>query len=431
LASAALAAGSLALAPAASGAGCAPKPESPVGYQVSAVGADRIEPPATTPPIAILDSGIGDVPELAGRVRPGLNVVTGGQNVNDLDGHGTAVATIAAGQAGGVRGVSPSSPVIPIKILDARGETSAPDVIAGIDAAVSRGAKVNNISAAAPAGKPTADDRRVLTAVERAVSKGVVVVAPSGNEGKPGIDIPAIYPHVLAVGATDESGVAAPFSNTGSGLDLVAPGANISTAAPSFICSTGYALMTGTSFAVPAVAGAAALVQAARPELDATQTADVLRLARGTTWSRALGFGLLDVPAAIAAPAPPAQPTEVDDDVYWVKRAPVRLSAARRRATIDSAVAIHTDPADVYRLKLRRGDRLSAAVRAQGASLRLGLWRAQTGSFDITDGKTEHRIAAGSRLRGVRIRRGGVYYVSVSAVKTLPQGARYSLTLSR
>lgn len=428
---AAFAGGALALAPAALAAECAPKPGSPAGYQVTAVGADRVDAPATTPPIAILDSGIGEVPELAGRVQPGINVATGGQNVNDIDGHGTAVATVAAGQAGGVRGISPTSPVIPIKILDIRGETSADDVVAGIDGAVARGAKVINISAAATAAAPTTDDRKVLTAIERAVSKGVVVVAPSGNEGRSGIDIPAIYPHVLAVGATDESGLAADFSNTGLGLDFVAPGANIITAAPSFICSTGYQLVNGTSFAAPAASGAAALVQAARPELDATQVTDVLRLARGTAWSATLGFGLLDVPAALAAPAPPSQPTEVDDDVYWVKRAPLRLSSSRRKATVASAVATHTDPADVYRVKLRRGDRLSATMKAAGTSLRLSLWDSKTASFEITSGRRTHRVASGTRLRRVRIKESGVYYVAVGVGSTTPQGVPYTLALTR
>jgi subtilisin family serine protease len=422
----------LVAAPTALATECAPRPDTPVGYALTAVGADRVQPPATTPPIAVLDSGIGQVPELDGRVQPGVNVVTGGQNTTDTDGHGTAVATIAAGAAGAVRGVSPTSPVIPVKILDARGESTAAEVVAGIDAAVARGARVINISAAGPAGPMTADDRQVLTAIERAVSRRVVVVAPSGNEGKPGLDIPAIYPHVVAVGASDESGVAAPFSNTGSGLDLVAPGSNITTAAPSFICSTGYSLVSGTSFSAPAVAGAAALLLAAQPSLDATQVTDALRL-RGTSpaWSPDMGFGTLDVPAVLAAPAPPPQPREVDDDVYWVKGSKPQLTAGRRSASIAGRVAAHTDPADVYRLQLRAGDRFKASVKAPGAKLVLGLWDAKTGSFDITGGRRAHRIAAGTKLASVRIRKSAAYYVSVSVKSTPPAGAAYALSLSR
>src|SRR5436309_1727805 len=71
---------------------CAPQPDNPVGYQVTAVHADQVAPRSTTPPIAVLDSGVGNVPELKGRVRNGFNVTTGGRATGDSDGHGTEVA---------------------------------------------------------------------------------------------------------------------------------------------------------------------------------------------------------------------------------------------------------------------------------------------------------------------------------------------------
>src|SRR5260221_1280051 len=57
---------------------CAPKPDNPVGYQVTAVHADAVAPPQTTPPIAVLDSGVAAVPELEGRLRPGADLTTAG-----------------------------------------------------------------------------------------------------------------------------------------------------------------------------------------------------------------------------------------------------------------------------------------------------------------------------------------------------------------
>jgi subtilisin family serine protease len=417
----------------ADGVQCTDKPDSPNGYAVTAVGADRAQTPGTTPPIAILDSGVAQVPELAGRIRTGFNVSSGGQATPDNDGHGTAVATIAAGQAGGVRGVSPTSPVIPIKTLNARGETSADDVVRGIAEAIKRGAKVINISAAGPVGPLTADDRNVMTAIESAVSKRIVVVAPAGNEGVGSLDVPASYPHVVAVGATDASGLRSSFSNTGSGLDLVAPGDSVVTASPTFICSSGYVLVSGTSFSAPAVSGAAALLQAANPKLDASQVADMVRLhASGSSppvWNADLGFGLLNIPSVLAAPIPRAQPTEVDDDVFWVKRRPFQLSPRRPRVTIRGRVAPRVDPADVYRVQLLAGETITAV--ASPAAVGVSLWSPKTGSFEITSGGRASLVRrAKGRLTGVRAVKGGTYYVAVTPAGE-PAGTDYTLVLSR
>jgi subtilisin family serine protease len=420
---AALVAAALAAPASASAADCAPQPSNPVGYQVTAVHADQVQLPAATPPIAILDSGVANVPELSGRIRAGADVTTGGQNTRDTDGHGTAVATVAAGQAGGVRGISPTSPIIPIKIFNARGESTAEWVVEGVAEAISRGAGVINISAAGDiTGTDPVVNRAVENAFNEAVTSGIPVIAPSGNEGAPKLDIPASYAHVIAVGATDESNLVADFSNTGAGLDLAAPGASITSAAPQFLCSTGYAIVSGTSFSAPAVAGAAALLLAQHPGLDPTQLTDMLRLhgprEPAPAWGPGLGFGLLDVPAVLAAPVPPADAPEVDDDVTWAKRHPPVLTTSTRSRAIAARVATHTDPADTFRLRLRKGDRLRAVLKATGARLALSL-------------SNGHRvIARGNPLR-TRVKKSGTYYVSVAVRTTPPAGVDYTLALRR
>jgi hypothetical protein len=411
-----------AVAPAAL-AECAPRPDGPLGYQLTAIHADQVEPPATTPPIAILDSGVAAVPELAGRLRSGVNVVDGSQDTTDADGHGTAVASVAAAAAAGVRGVAPTSPVIPIKILNARGETGAQDVITGIDRAVALGARVINISAAAVAeGAESAADVAVKNAIWRAVTAGALVVAPTGNEGIRTIDIPSRYAHVLAVGATDESNARAYFSNTGSGTDLVAPGVNITAAAPTSVCPSGYQLVTGTSFAAPAVAGAAALLLGLHPQLDPTQVVDILRL-RGLTspaprWSPELGFGLLDVPTVLAAPVPPGDQPEVDDTIEWAKRHPAVLNSSQRIRTLTGRLAPHTDPADVLRVSLTRGDRLRVSAQAAGARMTVAM----------SDGR--QTLARAARFTQ-GIPRTGMYYLTVKATGAAPAGITYSLRLLR
>src|SRR3954453_11091050 len=68
---------------------CAPRPEKSTSYAVTAIRADQSEPPQTTPPVAVLDTGVAAVPELAGRLRTGANELNGTQDTADTDGHGT------------------------------------------------------------------------------------------------------------------------------------------------------------------------------------------------------------------------------------------------------------------------------------------------------------------------------------------------------
>ena len=403
---------------------CADRPDATASYGVTTVHADQVQVPATTPPIAVLDTGIADVPELRGRIRAGYNVTNDSPNTNDIDGHGTAVASIAAATAGGLRGISPTSPVIPIKVFDDRGESAPEDLVAAIQRAISLKAGVINISASALPSDIDAESAKTLKyAINAAVSLGIPVVAASGNEGAGTLDIPAAYPHVIAVGATDVSGAPASFSNSGGGLDLVAPGEEIAVAAPSALCSTGYGTVTGTSFAAPAVAGTAALLLAKDPNLDVGQIADILRL-RGIrnpapAWSLERGFGMLDVAASLNAPVPSADQPEVNDDIGWAKLQPAVLSGTKRSRTVFARIAPHLDPVDVYRMKLKKGERLQVSLKAPaGVKLRL--------SFG-----TKSLARRKSPRFSERIRAAGTYYVGVSIQKSPDAGAGYILSLSR
>ena len=403
---------------------CADKPDNPAGYAVTAVHADAVQAPGTTPAIAVLDTGVASVPELAGRLKPGFNVANGTTTTNDIDGHGTAAASIAAAAAGGVRGVSPSSPILPIKIFDDRGIAGPEELVAGIAKAVDANAGVINLSLEAlPSDVDPAGAAEIKDAINAAVSLGIPVVAASGNEGAPGLDVPAAYPHVIAVGATDLSGEVAPFSNTGSGLDLVAPGAQIVTAAPSVLCSQGYGVVSGTSFSAPAVAGAAALLLQKHRDLDAGQVADMLRFrglrAQAPAWSIDRGFGLLDVAAALDAPVPPADAPEVNDDIEWAKLQPGVLTPSRRSRKLTAQMSPRMDPADVYRMRLKKGDRFSARVKLPGgATARLGF------------GSSKLAYVRGTSVTK-KIKRSGTYFVGLTLGKTPDAGISYSLTLKR
>jgi hypothetical protein len=232
--------------------------------------------------------------------------------------------------------------------------------------------------------------------------------------------IPAAYPHVIAVGGTDSSGAAAPFSNSGRGLDMVAPGDSVIVAAPGFLCSAGYGLVSGTSFAAPAVAGAAALLLQAHPDLDVGQLTDMLRLRGGQpAWTPETGFGLLDVPASLRAPVPAPDQPEVNDDIKWAKLQSAVLTTTRRSRTFSARLAPHTDPADVYRIKLRKRDRLHVGLRGYAGA-----------GFRLSFGSKSLRAIRGSSFTRT-IKTSGTYFVGVKLLESPDAGTTYKLSLKR
>jgi subtilisin family serine protease len=190
--------------------------------------------------VAVIDTG-ADIthPELSGRVVYQESVLGGivtTTDMHDNDGHGTDVAGIigaAGNNAVGFAGVAYSAPLMIFKIFpdpppggceadstDVRCSASGADVALAIRDAVSKGAKVINLSLGSP-DPDTAEEQ----AVAGAIAGGVVVVAAAGNEGSNTLDYPAADPGVLAVGAS-----ALNDSNTASITDKVAAYSNYSVA---------------------------------------------------------------------------------------------------------------------------------------------------------------------------------------------------------
>jgi type VII secretion-associated serine protease mycosin len=244
--------------------------------------------------VAVLDTGLDmDHPAFEGRIVKPYNAVDGGTDVTDTQGHGTHVAGIVAGSWGlkdGAGGVARDAQVMPVKVFRKDGKAEPATIAKGIRYAADNGAKVINMSlGGTEAGMKKAglweQMPELKAAIAYAQSKGVVVVAASGNDGRDDISNyhPASLPDVLTVGAVTHAHKRASFSNGGAELELIAPGVDILSAIPGEGAT--YKKLQGTSMAAPYVSGAAALVIAQHPDWSAKQVMEHLTRAvddRGT-----------------------------------------------------------------------------------------------------------------------------------------------------
>jgi hypothetical protein len=430
--------------------GCQDRPDPPYRAIAAATNAELADVGGPTKPIAILDTGVDpNVQELAGRVLADANVV-GGFTVPDQDGHGTEVAAVAAGALGAMRGVSPTSPVFSVRIFNSTGDSSSDVVVKGITAAVAAGAGVINISAAGAIADATPTDNRVLTvAIAQAFNAGVMVVAPSGNEGKTQADAPGAYPHVLTVGSGTSAGGRDLFSNSGPWVDLLSLGSDVIVPTPASICTSGYAKVKGTSFAAPAVAGAAAMIQTAKPGIKPQQLYDLIRHAAADVgvsgWDADTGFGFLDVADNITAATPPAVGNEVDDDISFAKLKPVVNLKLGKARILKDAVSAAKDNTDVFRIKLKKGELISANIttKVTDALFSVSLYDRTAGEMDLTNDVTKHVLRDSGGLSATpfinkRVKKAGTYYIAVETPDTLqddtdniPPEQAYNLKLKR
>lgn len=169
--------------------------------------------------VAVLDTGVTQHPALEESRVTHIDLVNDGEAPN---GHGTAMASLIAGQDESDGGVAPASQILDIRVADTKGESTTALVAEGIMRAVDEGAKVINISLGT-----TGDSSVLRLAVEYAQERGVVVVAAAGNEQQTNLAYPAGYDGVISVAAVDAYGNQAFFSNSGETLTVSAPGVGI------------------------------------------------------------------------------------------------------------------------------------------------------------------------------------------------------------
>ncbi len=219
--------------------------------------------------VAILDTGVAFDPTFqTGQLRTidiGMGTTPGG---GAEDGHGTAVAALAAGNAEGAQGIAGAANILSIRVTDDSGLSDIFTLSQGILAATDAGAQVINISLGGY------DTNSVLAAaIGHATGAGIAIVASAGNDQLAGLTWPAADPRVISVGAVDGTGQQVTFSNSGPQLTLSAPGYGVPTA----WLDSQRILMDGTSASAPLVAGTIAAVISQNPTLSGTDAAAIVQ----------------------------------------------------------------------------------------------------------------------------------------------------------
>lgn len=388
--------------------------------------------------IAVVDTGADlSAPDLRAKSPAAHSVVNGTANVRDRNGHGTFVSSLAAGSVSngeGIAGFGGDARLLVVQAGGSDGSFTDVDEAAAIVYAVDHGAKIVNLSLGGVESSVT--ERR---AVEYAAAHGVLLVAAVGNEygdGNP-IEYPAALLQPpgshgvggvgLSVGASTQRGTRASFSNTGSHVSLAAPGEEVLGALSSHSSASIYprfalpgsgaglyGYSSGTSFSAPQVAGAAALVWAAKPTATASEVASILeQTASGRgAWNSSLGFGVIDVAAAVAtalgSSAPDSLPLLRSKAAFRLK---IRRSQSRVRiaARLRSLMPAISPARRLVRLQAKSGHRWRTIATARTDASGRARWAVRRGvtqqlrvrylgSPDLTSASSRFVRVAGSQV---------------------------------
>ncbi|MFI1104850.1 S8 family peptidase [Streptomyces melanogenes] len=238
--------------------------------------------------IAVLDTGVDKTHDDLKDQVVGEKNFSASPDTADHVGHGTHVASIAAGtgakSGGKYKGVAPGAKIISGKVLNDGGRGDDSSIIAGMEWAAAEGADVVNLSLGSP-DSPGVDPMEAMVD-KLSAEKGILFAIAAGNEGEGGdstVGSPGSADAALTVGAVDRDDRLAPFSSigprTGDGAvkpDVTAPGVAIAAAAAAGSAidtdpttphpAPGYLQIDGTSMATPHVAGAAAILKQRHPD---------------------------------------------------------------------------------------------------------------------------------------------------------------------
>ncbi len=198
--------------------------------------------------IAIMDSGVDNTHrDLEGIYISHYNAINPTNDATDRLGHGTAMAGIitANDNGKGIKGISHNVEILSIKVLDNQGKGDLSNFVSGIEWAIKQDVDVINMSFGIKR-----DDPLLRGAVEKAMDKGIIIVAAAGNNPGMSTQFPAAYENVISVSAIDHLENPYPYASLGK-IDYSAPGVNILTLQP----NNKYHVFDGTSFATAHVTG--------------------------------------------------------------------------------------------------------------------------------------------------------------------------------
>jgi subtilisin family serine protease len=241
-------------------------------------------------------------------VSSGRDFVNGDFDASDDNGHGTYIAGIIGAETNnglGIAGAAWNCQLLPVKVLDNSGLGEYSQIAQGIIWAADNGAAVINLSLGYTEPSSTLRD-----ALKYAFDQGVLLVAGTGNAGGQ-VEYPAAYDaYCLAVAATDYNDSRPSWSNSGSEVDVAAPGESIFSTVPRGFYGPGsvdYGFSSGTSASAAHVSGLAALIVSLKPFLTAVQVMDVIRFSSDDVNASAypgkdefLGYGRINMEKALA-----------------------------------------------------------------------------------------------------------------------------------
>lgn len=245
--------------------------------------------------IAVLDSGVDDGNDID--LAYSITLVPGEEEMSPLfmdgTGHGNSVAGLIAAKKNkeGITGIAPEAEIYSIRVLDDENKAPVSRIVEGIYTAIRE--KVNIINMSFGMDKPS---EALEKAIQDAHEAGILLVAAAGNTGDKGVQYPAAFDEVIAVGSVDKEAQVIGSSSKGEEVEIVAPG--------ELVRSTGVLgderVDSGTSLAAPQVAAVAAKIWSKDIKMSAEFVRQVLAKSANCYGDKdEYGYGLLDASYAL------------------------------------------------------------------------------------------------------------------------------------